>query len=91
MSPYKFVLETVDLLLLFDRLFGFLEPIFCGSGSTEEIWEHLALVVQDLCRLPNISDADLVLVRELTELRSLEEELKWLFNEKETVLLTADG
>ena len=91
MSPYKFVLETVDLLLLFDRLFGFLEPIFCGSGSTEEIWEHLALVVQDLCRLPNISDADLVLVRELTELCSLEEKLIQLFSEEKMKPPKTDG
>ena len=33
--PHKLVLETVDLFLLFNRLFGFLEPIFCGSGGTE--------------------------------------------------------
>jgi hypothetical protein len=75
-SPHQLVLEPVDLLLQLNRLFGFLEPIFCGLGGTEQIREHLALLVQDLCCLPNIGNADFILVRELTELRSLEEELK---------------
>ena len=81
-GPHKLVLEVVDLLLLFNRLFGFLEPIFCGLGGTEQVREHFALLVQNLCRLANIGDADFVLVRELTELRSLQEELKRLFSKE---------
>jgi len=76
MSPYKLVLEAVDLLLQFNRLFGFLEPIFCGPGGTEQVREHPALMVQNLGRLANICNTDFILVGELTELRSLEEELK---------------
>jgi len=75
-SPHKFVLEAVDLFLLFDRLLGFLEPVLCCSGGTEQFREQPALLIQNLCRLPDVGNANLVLVRQLTELRSLEEELK---------------
>jgi len=76
MSPYKLVLEVVDLLLQFNSLLGFPEPIFCGLGGAEQVREHPALMFQDLGRLANIGNTDFILVRELTELRSLEEELK---------------
>jgi hypothetical protein len=66
MRPHQFVLEHVNLLLQFNRLFGFLEPIFCCLGSTEQIWEYLTLLVQYLCRLSDIGNAEFVLVRELT-------------------------
>ena len=81
-SPHKLVLEAIDLLLLFNRLFGFLEPIFCGFGGTEQIRERLALLVQNLCCLPNVGNADFILVRELAELGSLEEELEGLCSEE---------
>jgi hypothetical protein len=88
-SPHELVLEIVDLLLLFNRLFGFLEAIFCGLGGTMQVREHLALLLQNLRRLPNIGNADFVLVRELAELRSLEEELKEPLSKEKTK--TTDG
>ena len=88
-SPHELVLETVNLLLLFNRLFGFLEAIFCCLGSAMQVREHLALLLQNLCRLPNIGNADFVLVRELAELRSLKEELKEPLSKEETE--TTDG
>ena len=91
MSPHKLILEAVDLLLLFNSFFSFLEPIFCSSGGTKQIREHPALILQNLCRLPNIGNADLILVGELTELCSLEEKLKWLFSEEKIESLTSDG
>ena len=42
-------------------------------------------MIQYLGRLSNIGNADFILVRELTELRPFEEELKKLFNEKKAM------
>jgi hypothetical protein len=44
-SPHEFVLQLVNLLLQLNRLFSFLEPIFCGLRGTEQIRERLALLI----------------------------------------------
>lgn len=44
-SPHQLVLEFVNFFLQFNRLLGFLEPIFCSLGGTEQVREHLTLLV----------------------------------------------